>query len=694
MDDLEDMMKSMFKLVSKINPQLLFRDKERRRRTSITSRCCEYPLPVWDKTNKKNEKVFEDLAYKCVKRNERNPFYGIYGASGAGKSHFIDHFCNEREFNGRHTIEFTPISLRRMKVQEQEPKPQTDKKRAKVEMNISREQIDSYQRMLAIRILFSYFFEINAAEMKASVGGNDKPNGSFSGFEAYWKLLTEQMIARKVDPAFVVGLVGNEIKQLKNRRMIIVVDDITRLGITQQKEFISSLRSLGCFVIFSTTFRGDEKPLYYKVNNPSGDYCRWKQIGGTNLTQTVKSHLCGGDDELVDGNILELVLTQFGDHSRSYGVFYHAFKNEFPLRECCREGQVSKILNYFIAHYWEPGCYGPNGSLNSLMSRGKSRNFLLLLSAAMLKIPLQVLVKGGLMTENDQWEFFEAGIIFGSNTINIHPICLNAWAVHTKEKREEARKDGITCEDSFSDCLSSLFDICNIKFSSNESEALIMLLIFLRLNCAKLLVEHGIDEQFLTSQKILGFHSDRIDIDYVNLPWSAIGKGKLIGLFAGIDNKVWQSYTRARKKQNDIRVKIDEKALVEQLNKVDLGITSTLKDNVAFDLLLVVPVKVQQNKDVTIEEKNEETETPKGYIFFELKSKFALFHTMWRDLETKNHQKHVAHLIHPKEIVKMPKEEKNRTDEQFGKFCEIMHALDWINVNGCDGGWVVHLHNI
>ena len=733
MDDLEKMMKDIYKVVSKINPRVSFRDKERRRTTRIKSRCCEYPLPVWDITNEKNEKVFKDLANKCTKKNERTPYYGIYGPSGSGKSHFIDHFCNEREFEGREKVEFVPISLQRMSPESEtfevkpegtltekaaeekqnqekkeekknniEIKVEIEKKTTETEPSIPRAKVIYYQRMMASRLLFSYFFEIdtNIDEMKDNKSKH-QPNGSFSGFESCWKLVTDRMTASKVIPSFVVGLVGNEIGQLKKRQMIIVIDDIRGLGFAQQKEFISSLGSMDYFVIFSITFHGEEESLYYKVDNPTRKICRWKEISGTSLTQIVTSNLSADDDndnDVGDG-VLDLVLTQFGGHSRSYGVFYYAFKNNSSLREVCRKCSISQILNHFITTYWEPGSYGLNGALNLWMSHGHSKNFLLLLSVAMLKIPVTALISGGLITKSDVTEFFEAGIVFGDNFIDIYPICLNAWAVDTKKKREfeEARKRGITWEDSFSDVITSLFGICNAKFGSDESEKCTMLLILLRLNCGKMLFEHGIDAQFLSSEVILGFDS-KIEIDYKMLPWSAIRSGKNIGQFGGIDSNVWESYIEDKQleeiedtqPEECARLKIDESLLVEQLDTIDFGIATTMQNinNIAFDFLLVVPVKEknkgQHEDNVASEQETEEKKMSdlekvaakrkiaKEYIFIELKSRFSLFEATQG---------------------KVSKEEKNTMDGKYFKFCKIMDALGFINVNGCDGKWIkAHAH--
>ena len=539
-DTIKDISNLMEKIGKRMNGRVLFRDKEKRQLSGTTSYCCEFPLPHFDKMEH-HDKILNDLAPLCIQHG-RKKLFGIYGASGVGKSHFIDYICNEwngwNERKDNKKPEFVCCSLRRMTLLDSEKYAGDDEKdekkevveeqgsvtTVKVELKqneedrkkekqkaIEKEMERTAERdkmTLMIRLLFSYFFEKKPSE-------NDRnpthvSAASFlSNFTSFRDIFKSELKGVKVVPSSIIQEIEHEI-DAHGRHMVIVIDDLSDFKIHQQRAFVYNLAKLDILIVFSTTLLG--VPEFMKEANPSDDNGAWHKLPGASMvTTTLKAienlHL------KLDYKIINYILAQFGLHPRSYGMFYHALKEDNILLKACMGGKMGDALNFFIERDWIGGLYGSNGVLINLMNTWDSIPFLICVAGFILGVQYKSInwhkmddkfvqeqydkIKESKYakqkTAKEIYDSLESsGIVSNNNGLySVDPIFIKGWSwYHTSKLIRQPVNEAKAPQENFVKIFDDFFALSAELTTSEGFEKMVRLLLLLRLNCGKLLNQY------------------------------------------------------------------------------------------------------------------------------------------------------------------------------------------------------------
>ena len=600
---LETMMKSIYEKMKGLK-DLCFRDKEIRKISKPTSYCCEYPLGKFEYVKETHGPILNQLKQLCVE-HFRKFLFGIYSASGAGKSHLMDFICNEwLEVTG---IEFIPISMRHMKLGQNENAKNSDEKNE-----------ENYMQILMKRLLFSYFFgrKQSNSDANLNLNGRHRRASSFLGnYQAFVSEFESVSESYSFNLQTIFGLIKQEINE-HERKMVILIDDITDFDRDEQRSFLFDIQLLETLIVFTTTFHG--LPEFMQVSNQSGNYGNWYYLKGVDLSKKLVNEI-NSLNMNVDSGVLGVILNQFGSHPRSYGMFYYALMNDDILMKECVHGRMGSALNYFVDKQWIVGSYGSNGLLVKLMNDWDCVPFLLCVCSYILDISVdwkKIVLPNDLYIEMKRLdtilkliEAFEAsGIISRTdgNPVKIHPIFLKAWAWrHVAEaqrgsnnninnnnnnnnRKETERRAAIR---NFSSILNELFDLCVTTLTSASAERLAEQLLLLRLNCGKFWSLYTTDDDCPLSKLVcIEEEKEESSVEYEALEWKDIGEVKSIGYFGGIKSDAWEKFEASKE------LKYDRQLLIQQMRTIKYGVCSTISGNISFDSIVALPLKKAKDK--------------------------------------------------------------------------------------------------
>ena len=540
-DDIEQALEAVNQqhILSSVFYDVRVRRKEKRKANKITSRVCEHPLDFFQSNDERDMMRSKILGF-LEKTNllNRDPIFGCYGASGIGKSRFIDYLCNESDNPKQYA--FVPITLN-------DPMPLQDGETIDVANHQSN---DDTHKILCIRLIFSYFLSI-------SRNSRESFTALVKVFERFHDLFVK---TNKIDFDAVFASIKEEIEDGR-KQMVFLVDDIgVPFGFDKKEvieKFLSDVmilqRKKKAYMVVVTTF--DHEPTIKTSKNT----VHWYAMKGLNIFQEYARNVLARKGYPVKKRTreLELLFKCFGDHTRSAAVLFNAICDEGGIydelfKNIDKHVNYNKILASLVNDYF---CNNIYGSMLPMMTALFSRQYGTAFEKLFCHFGLGIRYfpqKDSTDNESSYYSLLSHGIIEETNNCQTDSKQDNDEKKEKKEEEDSVQYISVSLgvlfmlgsvgndffkQNSFTELGNNLrriskrlFYLLSIDWNCEIGEEIVGLQYLIKLNCAKYYQSY-VDSEFDRSLSKIVMLTEKIkgnedEINFEAIDWDQISRIK------------------------------------------------------------------------------------------------------------------------------------------------------------------------